>query len=229
MNEIIMKIQKLLALSKSSNEHEANNAIMKAQMLMIKHKLSIKEVDNYKDINIVIKENETGIKVRQQWKMKLALTIGDNFGCYVYTNNKRNSKELCFYGKEEDSAICGIMLEYALKCIDSNGDKIVGRMKKDKRRKHFKGIKEDYALGFIKGLEERFEEQIKSNSEWGLILQKDIKVIDSYELFSQGFITTDLECKFNKFTNVYLTGKEDGRNFDISDKIETEDQIIQIG
>jgi len=228
MDEIIIKIKKLLALSKSSNEYEAQNAITKAQMLMVKHKLSMKEIDNCNDNQIVIKNNKTGIKVKQHWKMQLALTIGDNFACYVYVRGT-HSKEICFYGKEEDTIICNIMLEYALKCIDSNGDKIVKEMKKDRRRKHFKGIKEDYALGFITGLKERFKQQIESNSEWGLVLQKDIEVINSYEKFSNGFRTTDLDCQFNRFKNVYKQGKKDGERFDISDKIEKEDETLQIG
>lgn len=41
VEDIILKIQKLLALSKSSNENEAQNAMLKAQQLLIKYKLSI--------------------------------------------------------------------------------------------------------------------------------------------------------------------------------------------
>lgn len=82
VEDIIIKIQGLLALSKSSNENEAQNAMVVAQRLLIKHKLSIKDVEQYKDENIKINENRTGVKFRGlNWKSNLARVIADNFGC----------------------------------------------------------------------------------------------------------------------------------------------------
>ena len=40
------KIKKLLALSKSPNEHEAQSALAKAQQLMAEHKISMAEVED---------------------------------------------------------------------------------------------------------------------------------------------------------------------------------------
>lgn len=42
------KIKKLLALSKSPNEHEAQSALAKAQQLMAEHKISMAEVEDKK-------------------------------------------------------------------------------------------------------------------------------------------------------------------------------------
>ena len=43
---IILKIQKLLALASSSNENEAQAAMMKAQEMLAKYKLSMKDVQS---------------------------------------------------------------------------------------------------------------------------------------------------------------------------------------
>ena len=40
------KIKKLLSLSKSPNEHEAQSALAKAQQLMAEHKISMTEVED---------------------------------------------------------------------------------------------------------------------------------------------------------------------------------------
>lgn len=127
-----------------------------------------------------------------------------------------------FYGKEEDVIIANIMFEYAVKWINLEGNKLVKRMKQDKRRKYFDGIKNDYALGFIFGLEERFRIQIKENEKWGLVLQKDQVVIDSYTKFSNGFGKISVNEEFNRHLKAYNQVKEDGNKFDISDKIENE-------
>ena len=225
MNEnIILKIKKLLALGKSSNENEAQNAMIKAQKLLIKYKLSIKEVEDYSTEKIKIEDFKTSQKFRgKSWKSNLATVIANNFSCYLYyrTGNYK-VHTVCFYGKEEDVMICNIMFEYAVKWINLEGNKLVKIMKQDKRRKHFDGIKNDYALGFIAGLEERFKSQIKENEAWGLVLQKDQVVIDSYNEFSSGFGKISVNEKFNRHYQAYKQGEYDGKKFDVSDKIENE-------
>ena len=222
--EVIVKIQKLLALSKSSNENEAQNAMLKAQKLLIKYKLSSQEVESYSKENVKLEDLKTEQKFRgKSWKGNLARVIADNFRCFIYYNTGNYKvHRVCFYGKEEDVIIANIMFEYAVKWINLEGNKLVKKMKQDKRRKHFDGIKNDYALGFIFGLEERFKSQIKENKEWGLVLQKDQVVVDSYTKFASGFGRISVNEKFNRHFKAYNQGKEDGNKFDISDKIENE-------
>lgn len=221
---IILKIKKLLALSKSSNQNEAQNAMLKAQKLLIKYKLSLQEIESYSIEKIKIEDFKTNQKFRgKSWKGNLAQVIADNFGCFLYYNTgSYKVHRVCFYGKEEDVVIANIMFEYAVKWINLEGNKLVKRMKQDKRRKHFDGIKNDYALGFIAGLKERFKSQIKENESWGLVLQKDQVVIDSYNEFSSGFGRISVNEKFNRHYQAYRQGEYDGKKFDISDKIENE-------
>lgn len=221
---IILKIKKLLALSKSSNQNEAQNAMLKAQKLLIKYKLSLQEIESYSIEKIKIEDFKTNQKFRgKSWKGNLAQVIADNFGCFLYYNTGNYKvHRVCFYGKEEDVVIANIMFEYAVKWINLEGNKLVKRMKQDKRRKHFDGIKNDYALGFIAGLKERFKSQIKENESWGLVLQKDQIVIDSYNEFSSGFGRISVNEKFNRHYQAYRQGEYDGKKFDISDKIENE-------
>lgn len=226
-DDMILKIKKLLALSKSSNEHESQNAMIMAQKLLIKHKISMNEVDSYDIETFNILEKGTSIKFRgSSWKSNLGQVIANNFSCYLFYRTKR-THEIIFYGKEEDIIICNIMLEYAIKCINLNADKLIKRLKTDKRRKHFKGIKNDYAIGFINGLDERFKEQLKSNKEWGLVIVKDPKVVESYKEYSQGFVAIEVHSKFDKNIKAFEIGKKDGKEFDISNKLENESEEKQ--
>lgn len=225
MEDIILKIKKLLALSKSSNEHEAQNAMIMAQKLLAKHKLSMKYVEDFNTSKV--EGIATGAKFRgKSWKNNLAQVIANNFGCYVYVQTYY-SKEICFLGKEEDITICNIMLTYAIKCITQNSDRIIKMLKKDKRRKNFKTIKNDYALGFICGLNQRFEEQIKKNKEWGLVLTKDKEVIEKFEEFKKGAKEVKCFSRFDKNVAVYNRGVRDGKEFDISNKIENDETEIK--
>lgn len=211
---IILRIKKLLALSESSNENEAKLALLKAQELLIKHKLSLKEIEEHKNIDVI--EGKTNITFRQgKWKGRLADIIAENFGCYHFYRTNRTHL-IIFMGKDEDVTVCKIVLEYAIDSINS----VVKKLRYQYRKEGYstKGLESDYALGFIKGLEVAFEKQKQENQEWGLVLIKDKEVVEAYNNMEfTGSVNTN--TKFQGFNEVYFQGVEDGENFSISDKI----------
>lgn len=228
--KIIEKIQKLLALSESSNEHEAQLSMLKAQELLVKHKLSLREVKDFKIFNSAIKEKISTVSFKKaQWKAELAEVIADNFGCYTYFKT-RHTHTIVFFGREEDVIICNIILEYAVDSINSTVKKL--RYQYQQLRYSTKGLESDYAMGFIKGLKSRFESQRAANQEWGLVLVKDKEVVEAHSNIDfTGKIDIDIE--FQGFSEAYEQGQEDGENFSITDKIsegDTEEiQLLQNG
>lgn len=224
-DKIILRIKKLLALSESSNESESKVALLKAQELLVKHKLSIKEVKEFKQYNSNIKEQISNISfTKAKWKAKLAKIIAENFGCYYYFRTRRTHK-IVFFGREEDILVCNIVLEYAVDCINSK----VRKLRYDYNKKGYstRGLENDYALGFIEGLDYMFEEQKRKNQEWGLVIQKDPEVVDAHNQIKFAK-TINTNTSFEGFSEVYSEGCKDGENFSISDKIaegENEEEI----
>jgi hypothetical protein len=107
-------------------------------------------------------------------------------------------------------------LEYAIDCIEST----VKRLRYQYSRNGYstKGLENDYALGFIAGLEKKFEEQKRANQEWGLVLAKDKEVVEAHsEIEFKRIIDTNTQ--FQGYLEVYRKGREDGERFSISDKI----------
>lgn len=64
--------------------------------------------------------------------------------------------------------------------------------------------------------------KFKDYEEWALVLVKDQVVVDGYNEFSKNFRTVETNMAFNKHLFAFKLGKEDGKNFDISNKIENE-------
>lgn len=220
---IVERIKKLLALSESSNEHEAEVSMLKAQELLAKHKLSLKEIKQYKVVNSDIKENISKVSfTKAKWKAHLAKVIADNFGCYRYFKTRR-SHTITFFGREEDIAVCNIVLEYAIDCIDS----VVKRLRYQYLKDGYstKGLENDYAIGFIAGLQKKFEDQKKANQEWGLVLVKDKEVVEAYEQINfKKKINT--RCSFNGYSDAYEKGHDDGNKFSVSDKIAEGEETV---
>ena len=96
-SKILDKIKKCLALSASSNEHEAEAALRQARKLMETHGIS--------DVDIQIADVEerlakAGARTRPaNWETILAIKIGDAFGCRVIFVGHWNRKgEWSFIG-----------------------------------------------------------------------------------------------------------------------------------
>jgi uncharacterized protein YoaH (UPF0181 family) len=216
--KVVEKIQKLLALGESSNEHEAQLSMLKAQELLAKHKLSLKEVSEFKIYNSAIKEKISCVTfTKAKWKANIGQIVADNFGCFMFFKT-RGTHKITFFGREEDIAVCNIVLEYAVDCINSS----VKRMRYQYQRDGYssKGLENDYAKGFTHGIKIKFDEQKAKNQEWGLVLVKDKEVVEAYDQKQKTFKRSiDTSTYFQGHDEAYNKGKQDGLKFSITDKI----------
>ena len=173
MNQILERISKALKLGKhNNNENEAQAAILAAQRLMAKYKISEEDIndflnENEKQDNKVIEENADNETNNDKWKRNLMITIAKNFRCDVYYHRKK----LVIVGAKEDILISKRVYLYAKQSI-LNSFKIFFRdnyeyYAEDTSMRN--KCKREYALGFIKGLSEKFEEQ-KADSELSLVV-----------------------------------------------------------
>ena len=173
MNQILEKISKTLRLGKqNNNENEAQAAILAAQRLMAKYKITEEDIngflnENEKQDDEVISENAENETNNDKWKRSLMITIAKNFRCDVYYHNGK----LVIVGAKEDILISKRVYIYANQAILNSFKKFFKEnyelydVNASMRNKY----KREYALGFIKGLSEKFEEQ-KANSELALVV-----------------------------------------------------------
>lgn len=83
MSEIKKKIAKLLALSSSPNEKEAQEALLKARELMAKHELSPEECQQGSSAKVVMRT--VGVectKMTDPWAVQLGAVIGKRYCCF---------------------------------------------------------------------------------------------------------------------------------------------------
>ena len=106
---IMDKIIRCLALSKSSNEHEAATALRQAHAMMSKHDISMADIDL---ADIKFKPSDTRSAQRPPvYQISLANMIAKLFGCKNYMGNgegvHKNLRVMCFVGLEMHSVIAG--------------------------------------------------------------------------------------------------------------------------
>ncbi|MEG1912975.1 MAG: DUF2786 domain-containing protein [Cloacibacillus sp.] len=115
--EIIKKIQNLLRLSESANEHEAREAILHAQRLMLKYNLSTESVEEIPAAPTV-QELCTDIGSRNNgWKRLLSVFIANNFKCETFYRASRPGvcgQRVTFIGQNADAEIALSVFNFAV-------------------------------------------------------------------------------------------------------------------
>ena len=163
------KIAKLLRLSESPNEHEAQLALLYAQRLMAEHKLSMRDFTSKK---VQVTQKYTGISFSKRgniWIFSLSGVLAKNYCCKLLLAHisHKQLREVTFVGTKEDVEICNYLLQFAVKFILDHRTQLKKRGLKGERLK----IKVNgFGCGFAKGLENALKEQRCKNDEWGLVM-----------------------------------------------------------
>jgi hypothetical protein len=213
----LSKIQGALALArdKSGNDDaESQTAMLLAQRLMAKHNLSMSDVEftNSGGRERTVEHEGTEYIKMAWWMKELASIIASNFRCYSYLNRNRSKQSsMVFLGMDDDTKIAKEVYLFAIEMIKfySHLYSLQHIKKGDKARTI--AIKNDYISGYLSGLRDKFQEQVKEN-DWGLMLLKDDAVVEVHKNmnFRRGRASNKSSYGDNE---ARMSGYNDGRNF----------------
>jgi len=151
---IIETIQRLLALSGSPNEHEAKLALARAQEWMIRHNVSMAEVDSTEiDRGQWVDED---VAEGRPYEQKFVASICTKFffvkcyECIKFTNSRRVT-HLCIFGDRENVAVAKHVYVYLTRRFRELWD--------DYRRLY--GAERRHAQGYYFGLHEGFTRKLR--------------------------------------------------------------------
>lgn len=220
------RIAHLLALAESPNEHEAKAALLKARELMAKYKLRPEECQKAENIKVI--RQTVGItctKMTNTWAVRLSAIIAEHYCCKAFRNHRHGDKKVTigFVGLEDDFEICTRIFRYAYDCVESRSKAIRQEYKGIYTPTYLRGITNAYGDGFCSGLQKAFEEQQKQHDqEWGLVLVVPQAVTDAMKDMGKASSYAKPDYSGHK-RNFAREGYEDGRKFDPSTKLETQE------
>lgn len=132
MEKIKDKVEKLLNLSMSDNEHEAANALERALKLMNEHNLTKEDV--YKQ-SLITTQVELDRYILHDWIVKLCASICKISGCYmVYSQGiKKNNvrARLIIAGRESDVLNSEYLILFLVSAIESKSQKYKLKIRKE--------------------------------------------------------------------------------------------------
>lgn len=228
-------IRKLLALSQSSNENEAQAALLKAQELLAKYHFNLDEIKDQEEIDHEVIEEDADKKAhRTPWKRSLAKCIANNFRCESYFRGY-DTYSTIFVGKQADIDVCKEVYSAAIRFIDfyfkeywrahntrqrnvtyrnfNTGEEYTRTVTTQRPISEAIREKSSYAYGFISALQERFKEQeVKAEKEgWGLVLVKDADVTAYMDDLRKGFSKRTLSSGSMGSSSAFSQGYTDGK------------------
>ena len=222
MSAIKEKIAKLLALSGSPNEKEAQEALLKARELMAKHKLQPEEFQETEKEQVVV--NTIGVectKLTDTWAMALGNIIGKRYCCKAYRHHAHGAKKstVGFAGLEDDFEVCRRIYLYAYECIKARCRHIRAKHQNTHSGKELREMCNAFGWGFCYGLEAAFQEQEREHQEWGLVLAVPQAVTDAMSHMSKStpFASAQIDGWRSKYANA---GYAEGKNFNPTRQIE---------
>ena len=162
MNNIKDKIQKLLSLSKSPNEHEAAMALQKAQDLLKKYNLSMEEVFSFTADN-VREDIVFCSKKIPRWLGWLATVIAEIFNVQVYKSCEFDrqaeiryiGRGIRFVGFEADLMVATHCFIYLKRGIEAGCRQKRAELKLLGMKYFPRNFKNAYALGYIEAVKEK--------------------------------------------------------------------------
>jgi Protein of unknown function (DUF2786) len=179
MEKIVNRVRKALALANDNpSDEEAHTAMLLAQKMLARHGLTLKDVEGEQEgLKKVVEKSVTEPSGRiPWWKKQLVMVIAENFKCKAFKSGKYQST-LVMFGLEEDVEIAEAVYKYAETIVDKLAKSYVGKLYR--QGKSTSGVRNEYILGFLTGLRDKFEEQVAQNN-WGLVLVTDALVEQHY-------------------------------------------------
>lgn len=213
--KIIQTIRKILELSKNNpSEEEAKSAALKAQEMLAKYHIDMKEVESI-DIDAVESIEEVQVKLAaKKWKYKLATIIADNFRCKHFYIGKGI---LVFYGHKTDADVAAETFKY----LFDVGNRLAGR-EVDRvfgETGTSANVYNSFVAGFCEGIRESLGEQCKALM---LVTPEDVKT--SFAEMSKNWGTMScgaMRVGGNSYCReAYESGKTEGRHAVRSRQIE---------
>lgn len=175
---IIEKVKKLLALSKSDNEHEAALAATKAQEILDRENLSLYELEGFDETDIKFAAISDKLR-HQEWDLYLFTSLSEMYEIFAYgSKRERKGMVLIVAGFPQDLEVFEYVYTYLRNAIVRLSKKELTKVKR-RRKRDFRMDRRDvhlYNISFKYGAAVRVYEMMSALRNERLF--KDVKCKD---------------------------------------------------
>ena len=211
--KIISRINKLMALTSSSNENESAKAAEMALKLMEENGISAKDLDmanlenDLGPIDNEVLKHKTKLPI---WEKQLALVIAKYFDCVSYTQKKSHPTHygwwvygVGFVGHEANRITAITMFEWLRKAI----------AKEANQKFTTNAYRNSFCIGCVQAIMDKYNTEKKADyNETGLVIYDEVQSwIDNH--MSMGKSKSRVPSVYSR---AYASGREAGNNYSLN-------------
>lgn len=202
---ILERVKKMLALAGNNpSQEEAESALLMAQKMLAKYNMTMEDVGSIddEDFREVVNESVTDYSKTPWWHKSLSNTIAKNFKCKAITYKSSGYSSIRFVGFKDDVDVAREVFNYALEIANKKALQYTRKIRE--RGESTSGVRNDFLIGFIEGLETKFREQVSSDECLALAIVTPKEVTD--------YVDTKLNLRKARVNTINAGGNRDARN-----------------
>jgi len=214
--EVINKIEKLLKLGESPNEHEATSALAKARALMDEHQISeleIKETEVQLSADSV--DLETTVR-RKEWISQLNGSLSRFNSIKIYYKVRGGKRTLCAVGLPVDIQMFSQMRDYLVETIE----RLAKRYAKVTPG-NTNSLKAQFALGASHRIGQRLDEILQEQARQAETMGSALVIVKS-DLIKKAMAGISLKNgprSTYAVNSAYLKGSQAGQGISLNSQI----------
>jgi hypothetical protein len=196
--EALDKLQKLLAMQTSPNQHEVENALYLAEKLKRQFEISEDQLKKIEAKQIGVVRNNLFVYTRPPWMFRLVDAIAGYYDCKVLQQSYK--KTFCFIGFEFDTKVAVEMATYVITAFQ--------RLAEEESKNQL-GSKRGWKLHFLWGatsaictrlVEMKEAQKMKDNSCRALVVAKETHIKSFIEVEFKKITTKALISRIGRGT-----------------------------
>jgi hypothetical protein len=226
--DIVARVQKLYALARSANEHEAANAIAAAEALIQKHRISRAELESPTDAGERACESEPLEQYSRSlagWRKLLSAVLAHNYGCISVTDSRR--RQLRIFGRPSDVML--LTLQYG-RIVDQ-----VESLTMENARGRGRSYADSYRKGIVVTIRERLREakaQAQSTATSQAIVRLDAREAEANAALhaaANGRVRSGRKTAVRFGSEGFVDGRRDGQRVHLGDSLGPASKPLQLG
>jgi len=229
--KLLDKARKLLALSKSPNEHEAASAAEKMQTLIAEYNLDMRDVMNEPGHvgNRPVVIDKSILTPSNPWRRRLANAVSSLYFCKYYYEPHPKGNLHCFVGLEVNVAVSKMMFQYLLTTVNRLAQEGSKAYPKDEQSPYRVTFREACTSRLCTRIHERLEAAKQGGvikTESGTTLPALLSMYEQEKKRNEEHIEQEVGPLRNVKTRVFLghgSGYRDGRA--AGDRISLDTQV----
>lgn len=209
------RIKKLLRLSKSPNQHEAELALSMAFEIAARHQIDIESIDLDDDLRRIVQESMS-VGYRFSLSKKLALMVVKT---YFNVNPVISYPNVLFIGTGPDIAIARHVFHY----LTATYDRICAGYKSRMGRRFTATRRRSYTQGFFYGVGAKLKQNTVTleleNNQYGLIVRREEQRRQEFEEATLNIVSVPLRKEGRRDNSWLMQGYRDGKAVEMNTPI----------